>query len=189
MIIIIDNFDSFTYNLLQYLGKIEREIKVFRNNAFSISQIERLKPERIVISPGPGRPNKAGKSGELVKKMAEEVPILGVCLGHQVIGEVFGGRIIKARHPMHGKTSFIHHMERDIFKTLSNPFEAIRYHSLILERESLPDCFQITAWTQEKEIMGIKHKKYPLFGVQFHPESIFSKEGEKLLKNFLEIVK
>ena len=187
MIIIIDNFDSFTYNLVQVLGWGGEEIKVFRNNAFSLKEIQNLNPGKIVISPGPGRPAGAGLSSLLVQKLAGKFPILGVCLGHQVIGEVFGAEVVQAERIMHGKTSFIYHQGKDIFKNLANPFEATRYHSLILKRESFPDCLEITAETEEKEIMGVKHRQYPVFGVQFHPESILSKEGKKLLNNFLEI--
>ena len=187
MIVIIDNFDSFTYNLVQVLGQGGEEIKVFRNNAFTLEEIGNLNPEKIVISPGPGRPASAGLSCLLVQKLAGKFPILGVCLGHQVIGEVFGAEVVQAERIMHGKTSFIYHQGKDIFKNLANPFEATRYHSLILKRESFPDCLEITAETEEKEIMGVKHRQYPVFGVQFHPESILSKEGKKLLNNFLEI--
>lgn len=187
MIVVIDNFDSFTYNLVQYLGENQKEIKVFRNNAFSLEEIENLDSERIVISPGPGRPKKAGLSLLLVEKLAGKIPMLGVCLGHQVIGKVFGAEIIQAAQPMHGKYSFIYHNGKTIFKNIASPFEAIRYHSLIIKRENLPSCLEIIAETKEKEIMGVKHRKYPIFGIQFHPESIFTKEGKKLLKNFLEI--
>jgi len=187
MILVIDNFDSFTYNLVQYLGEFGEEIKVFRNNAFDLEGIEKMNFQKIIISPGPGRPAKAGLSFQLVKKMAGKIPVLGVCLGHQVIGEAFGAEIIQADRVMHGKISLIHHNGKAIFKNLSNPFEAVRYHSLIIKKDSLPDCLEVTAETEEKEIMGIKHRQYPLFGLQFHPESIFSPEGKKLLKNFLEI--
>jgi len=187
MIVVIDNFDSFTYNLVQFLGESKEEIKVFRNDAFRIEEIEVLRPKNIVISPGPGRPEKAGLSPALVEKLAGKFPILGVCLGHQVIGLVFGAEIIRAAQPMHGKPSLIYHNGKDILKDLPNPLEAIRYHSLIIKRETLPSCLEITAETKKKEIMGVKHKKFPVFGIQFHPESIFTKDGKKLLKNFMEI--
>ncbi len=187
MIVVIDNFDSFTYNLVQFLGELKKKIKVFRNDAFSIEEIEKLNPEKIVVSPGPGRPEKAGLSPELVKRLAGKFPVLGVCLGHQIIGLVFGAEIIRAKEPMHGKPSSIYHNGRDIFKDLANPFEAIRYHSLIIKRENLPGSLEITAETEDKEIMGVKHKEYPVFGIQFHPESIFTKDGKKILKNFIEL--
>jgi len=187
MILVIDNYDSFTYNLVQYLGELGAELKVFRNNKITLDEIERLKPEKIIISPGPGYPADAGISESLIKNFAERIPILGVCLGHQAIGEVFGGRIRRAAKLMHGKTSLIYHKNEGIFKGLKNPFEATRYHSLLVERESAPDCLSITAETKEKEIMGLKHKKYEVYGVQFHPESILTKEGMKLLSNFLKI--
>ena len=187
MILVIDNYDSFTYNLVQYLGELGAEIVVFRNNKIDLKGIEKLKPERIIISPGPGYPSEAGISEPVVRTFATQVPILGVCLGHQAIAEVFGGKIVRADRLMHGKTSVIHHKSQDIFKGVENPFEATRYHSLIVERSSLPDCLSITAETDQKEIMGLKHEKYELYGVQFHPESILTKEGKKILRNFIQI--
>jgi len=186
MILMIDNYDSFTYNLVQYLGSLGAQIKVFRNDKISIGQIKRIRPKRIVISPGPGRPEDAGISCEVIREFAGSIPILGVCLGHQAIGYVYGGRIIGAKKLMHGKISLIYHNKKDILKGIPNPFEATRYHSLIVERISLPDCLEIIAWTKEKEIMGLKHKKYPLWGVQFHPESILTKQGLNILANFLK---
>jgi anthranilate synthase/aminodeoxychorismate synthase-like glutamine amidotransferase len=183
----IDNYDSFTYNLVQYLGEMGEEIRVFRNDKITIAEIEQIKPERIVISPGPCTPEKAGISMELIRYFSGKIPLLGVCLGHQSIGAVFGADVVKAPRLMHGKTSMIHHDGKTIFKNLPNPFEATRYHSLIVERETLPDCFEISAETKDKEIMGIRHKKYLVEGVQFHPESILTACGKDLLKNFLEI--
>jgi anthranilate synthase/aminodeoxychorismate synthase-like glutamine amidotransferase len=185
MILMIDNYDSFTYNLVQYLGALGADIKVFRNDKITIEKIKRLKPTKIVISPGPGRPENAGISCEVIRKFAGAVPILGVCLGHQAIGYVYGGHIIGATKLMHGKTSLIYHNQKDIFKGIANPFEATRYHSLVVARKGLPVCFEITARTKEGEIMGLKHKKYPLWGVQFHPESILTKVGKDILANFL----
>ncbi len=181
----VDNYDSFTYNLVQYLGALGADIRVFRNDKITIEKIKRLGPEKIVISPGPGRPEGAGISCEVIKKFAGKIPILGVCLGHQCIGFVYGGRIIGAKKLMHGKTSLIYHNKKDIFRSIPNPFEATRYHSLILERKTLPTCLEITAWTKDLEIMGLKHKDYPLWGVQFHPESILTKVGKNILANFL----
>jgi len=187
MVLMIDNYDSFTYNLVQYLGALGANIKVFRNDRITIAKIKKLKPKRIVISPGPGRPENAGISCATIRAFAGRIPILGVCLGHQCLGYVYGGRIIGAKKLMHGKTSLIYHNRKDIFKGIANPFEATRYHSLIVEKKSLPACLEITAWTKEKEIMGLKHKKYPLWGVQFHPESILTKSGKDILANFLKI--
>ena len=187
MLLMIDNYDSFTYNLVQYFGELGEEIEVFRNDKISIPEIEKLNPEMLVISPGPGTPKDAGVSLDMINHFKGKIPILGVCLGHQCIGEVFGGNIVSAPRLMHGKTSFIHHDGKDIFQGLSNPFEATRYHSLIIEKKSIPDCLEITAWTDENEIMGVKHKSYLVIGVQFHPESILTKEGKQLLKNFLNL--
>ncbi|NQT95933.1 MAG: aminodeoxychorismate/anthranilate synthase component II [Candidatus Omnitrophica bacterium] len=187
MILLIDNYDSFTYNLVQYLGELGAKLKVYRNDKITIAQIKKLKPSHIVISPGPGRPDGAGISKKVIKEFAGKIPILGVCLGHQCIGEVYGGKIVGAKRLMHGKTSNIYHNKKDVFKSIKSPFEATRYHSLIVERKSLPSCLDITAQTKEKEIMGFRHKEYPVFGVQFHPESILTKEGKKLLKNFISI--
>lgn len=183
----IDNYDSFTYNLVQYLGELGEELQVFRNDKIKIKEIEKLNPSRIVISPGPGTPKDAGISKEVIKKFAGKLPILGVCLGEQTIGEVFGGKVVRADRLMHGKTSEIQHDGKTIFKGLPDPFTATRYHSLILERKSLPACFEISAWTDENEIMGIRHKEFKLEGVQFHPESILTEAGKKLLANFLRL--
>ncbi len=187
MILMIDNYDSFTYNLVQYFGEMGASLKVIRNDKISLREIAGMKPDGIVISPGPGFPKDAGISNSVIKEFAGKIPLLGVCLGHQCIGEVFGGRVIKATRPMHGKTSKIHHDGKGIFRGLPNPFEAIRYHSLVVERKSLPECLEITAQTKEKEIMGLKHGKYPVWGVQFHPESILTSGGKKMLKNFMEL--
>ncbi len=185
MLLMIDNYDSFTYNLVQYLGELGEEIEVFRNDKISIGEIEKLNPEVLVISPGPGTPQDAGISLEVIQHFTGKIPILGVCLGHQCIGESFGGRIVSAPTLMHGKTSLIHHTGEVLYKDIPNPFEATRYHSLIIDRDSLPECLEINAWTAEQEIMGVRHKEEPLFGVQFHPESILTKEGKVLLNNFL----
>ncbi len=187
MILMLDNYDSFTYNLVQYLGQLGVNVKVFRNDAISVEQVKKLSPEKIVISPGPGRPEDAGISCALIKELAGKVPILGVCLGHQAIGYCFGGRIIRAKKLMHGKTSMIYHNRKDIFKHMPNPFEATRYHSLLVESRSFPDCLEVTARTKENEIMGLKHKRYAVFGVQFHPESILTKGGLELLRNFIKL--
>lgn len=187
MILMIDNYDSFTYNLVQYLGQMGAELKVARNDKITCKQISKLKPEAIIISPGPGSPENAGISVEVICTFAPQIKTLGVCLGHQAIGYAFGGRIVRARRLMHGKTSQIYHNGKGVFAGLTNPFEATRYHSLLVERRSLPQDLEVTAWTKEKEIMGLKHKKYPLYGVQFHPESIMTTSGKKLLKNFLTL--
>ncbi|MBN3038868.1 MAG: aminodeoxychorismate/anthranilate synthase component II [Candidatus Omnitrophica bacterium] len=187
MMLIIDNYDSFTYNLVQYLGELGESLKVFRNDKISLEDVARLKPRRIVISPGPGRPKDAGISNALIRHFSTKVPILGICLGHQCIGEVFGGKIVRAERLMHGKTSMIRHNGKTVLKNLPNPFEACRYHSLIVERKSLPKPLEIIAWTKEKEIMGLKHKSLPVWGLQFHPESILTGEGMKILKNFIEV--
>jgi anthranilate synthase/aminodeoxychorismate synthase-like glutamine amidotransferase len=187
MILMIDNYDSFTYNLVQYLGELGAKVKVFRNDKITIARIKKLAPEKIVISPGPGRPENAGISCSAIKEFAGKIPILGVCLGHQAIGYVYGGRIIQARMLMHGKTSLIYHTPEGIFRGIPNPFKATRYNSLIVERKSLPDELRVVAWTKNKEIMGLKHTDFPLWGVQFHPESILTKSGKKLLDNFLKL--
>ncbi len=187
MILMIDNYDSFTYNLVQYLGELGQEVKVFRNDALAIKDIKQLNPAKIVISPGPGRPEDAGISCEVIREFAGKIPILGVCLGHQAIGYVFGGKIVNAAKLMHGKTSKIYHNKKDIFKGITNPFLATRYHSLLVERKSLPECLEIIAQTRENEIMGLKHKAYPVWGVQFHPESILTKSGKQILDNFIKI--
>jgi anthranilate synthase component 2 len=182
----IDNYDSFTYNLVQYLAEIGQEVKVVRNDKISIEEINKLNPQYIVISPGPCTPNEAGISLKLIEAFKGKIPILGVCLGHQSIGQAFGGKIIHAQTIMHGKTSKISHNNKGVFKGIKNPFIATRYHSLVIDRESLPNCFDITAWTDDNEIMGIKHKELAIEGVQFHPESILSEYGHDLLKNFLD---
>ncbi len=185
MILMIDNYDSFTYNLVQYLGSLGKDIRVYRNDKITVNKIKKLNPEKILISPGPGRPEDAGVSCDVIAEFAGKIPVLGVCLGHQAIDYVYGGRIVGAARLMHGKTSMIYHNGKTIFKGIPNPFEATRYHSLLVERRSLPSCLEITAWTREKEIMGIKHNKYPVWGVQFHPESILTKSGMDILRNFL----
>ncbi len=187
MLLMIDNYDSFTYNLVQYLGELGADIKVFRNDKITIHDIEALNPERIVISPGPCTPKEAGISVELIKHFSGKVPLLGVCLGHQSIGAAFGGEIIRAPRLMHGKTSMIHHDGKNIFKGLPNPFEATRYHSLVIKKDTLPDCLEITAWTDIEEIMGVRHKDLLIEGVQFHPESILTTVGKNLLRNFLQL--
>lgn len=188
MILVIDNYDSFTYNLVQYLGELGADLKVYRNDKITMGEIKKMRPAKIVISPGPGEPKDAGISNDVILQFGKDIPILGVCLGHQCIGEAFGGRIIGAKRLMHGKTSLIYHDGKAIFKRVKNPFEATRYHSLIVERKTLPKVLTITAETKDtKEIMGLKHKKYPIYGVQFHPESILTAEGKKILKNFLKI--
>jgi anthranilate synthase/aminodeoxychorismate synthase-like glutamine amidotransferase len=185
MLLMIDNYDSFTYNLVQYLSELGEEVKVFRNDEITLGEIRRLKPGKIVISPGPCTPNEAGISMPLIQEFAGTFPILGVCLGHQSIGQVFGGKIVRAPRIMHGKISPIHHDEKTIFKGLQNPFDATRYHSLVIEPSSMPDCLEVSAKTAEGEIMAVRHKSFPVEGVQFHPESILTLEGKKLLKNFL----
>lgn len=187
MLLMIDNYDSFTYNLVQYLGELGETIRVFRNDKITIPEIEKLNPERIVISPGPCTPKEAGISVEVVRRLAGKIPILGVCLGHQSIGAAYGAEIVNAPRLMHGKTSMIYHDGNTIFQGLPNPFEATRYHSLIIKKETLSDDFTITAWTDQDEIMGIRHKKLLLEGVQFHPESILTKVGKDLLRNFLNL--
>jgi anthranilate synthase/aminodeoxychorismate synthase-like glutamine amidotransferase len=187
MLVMIDNYDSFTYNLVQYLGELGEVIKVYRNDHVTVDEIEQQKPERIVISPGPCTPNEAGISNEILRRFAGKVPMLGVCLGHQCIGHVFGGEVVRAPRLMHGKTSMIHHDGKTIFAGLPNPFEATRYHSLIIKRETLPDCLEITAETDQKEIMGVRHKRHAIEGVQFHPESILTQSGKDLLRNFLAL--
>ena len=187
MILMIDNYDSFTYNLVQYLGELGQVVKVFRNDALTLSEIKKINPSKIVISPGPGRPEDAGISCEVIKEFAGSLHILGVCLGHQAIGYVFGGKIVQAQKLMHGKTSKIYHNKKGIFKGIPNPFLATRYHSLLIERKSLPHCLEIIAETADKEIMGLKHKLYPVWGVQFHPESILTKSGKQILDNFIKL--
>lgn len=191
MLLMIDNYDSFTYNLVQYLGELGADVRVYRNDRISVQEIEELQPERIVISPGPCTPNEAGVSIDTIRRFAGRIPILGVCLGHQSIGQAFGGHIGHARAIMHGKTSMMHHNNIGVFKGLPNPFEATRYHSLVIEPDSLPECLEITAWTTDDsgdldEIMGVRHKTMAVEGVQFHPESILTGCGHDLLKNFLQ---
>ena len=191
MLLMIDNYDSFTYNLVQYLGELGQDVQVYRNDEIDLKKIAELKPAYIVISPGPCTPNEAGISLALIKEFAGKIPLLGVCLGHQSIGQAFGGNIIKAKTLMHGKTSLIHHKSIGVFSQLPNPYTATRYHSLVIERETIPDCLEITAWTQDingefGEIMGVKHKTLAVEGVQFHPESVLTEHGHALLDNFLK---
>ncbi|MBP6597640.1 MAG: aminodeoxychorismate/anthranilate synthase component II [Arenimonas sp.] len=190
MLLMIDNYDSFTYNLVQYFGELGEEVQVVRNDALTVAQIAALKPERIVISPGPCTPNEAGVSLEIIEKLAGQVPILGVCLGHQSLGQAFGGEVVRARTIMHGKTSPIRHRGLGVFKGIPDPFEATRYHSLVVRKESLPDCLEVTAWTENAdgsvdEIMGLRHRTLAVEGVQFHPESILTEHGREMLRNFL----
>ena len=190
MILMIDNYDSFTYNLVQYLGELGEDVRVVRNDALAVEQIGKLSPARIVISPGPGTPDQAGISLALIDGLGGRFPILGVCLGHQAIGQAFGGRIVRAQQIMHGKTSMIHHAGTGVFAGLPNPFEATRYHSLVVEKSTLPPCLEVTAWTQHAdgsrdEIMGLRHRTLPIEGVQFHPESILTMYGRDLLRNFV----
>ncbi|MBT8129773.1 MAG: aminodeoxychorismate/anthranilate synthase component II [Gammaproteobacteria bacterium] len=190
MLVMIDNYDSFTYNLVQYLGELGADVKVFRNDETTVDELKTLQPERIMISPGPCTPNEAGISMDVIRAFAGEAPILGVCLGHQSIGQVYGGAIVHAREIMHGKTSLVHHTGKHVFTGLENPYTATRYHSLVIDKNTLPDCLEITAWTETEqgemdEIMGVKHKELAVEGVQFHPESILTEHGHDLLKNFL----
>jgi anthranilate synthase/aminodeoxychorismate synthase-like glutamine amidotransferase len=187
MLLVIDNYDSFTYNLVQYFGELGADIKVVRNDALTVTQVRALAPERICISPGPCTPTEAGISCEVIKQLGASIPILGVCLGHQSIGQVYGGEVVRADRLMHGKTSPILHLGQSVFAGLPSPFTATRYHSLIVKRETLPDSLEITAWTEEGEIMGLRHKQHPVHGVQFHPESILTEGGKKLLGNFLAL--
>ncbi len=191
MILMIDNYDSFTYNIVQYLGELKADVKVVRNDEITIAEIEALQPEKIVISPGPCTPNEAGVSVAVIETFAGRIPLLGICLGHQSIGQAFGGKIVRARQVMHGKISLIHHADTGVFRGLKNPYKATRYHSLVIEKESLPDCLEMTAWTETEdgqvdEIMGVRHKTLAVEGVQFHPESILSEHGHDLLRNFIE---
>jgi anthranilate synthase/aminodeoxychorismate synthase-like glutamine amidotransferase len=187
MLLILDNYDSFTYNLVQYFGELGAEMMIFRNDVITVDEIKALNPERICISPGPCTPNEAGISCDLIRQLGPTTPILGVCLGHQAIGQVYGGQVVRADRLMHGKTSPIHHSSGSIFTGMPSPFEATRYHSLIVKRETLPDCLEITAWTEEGEIMGLMHHQHPVHGVQFHPESILTRDGIRLLENFLKL--
>lgn len=191
MILVIDNYDSFTYNLVQYLGELGAAVAVYRNDQIGLEDVERLAPTHVVISPGPCTPNEAGISVSLINRFAPRIPILGVCLGHQSIGQAFGGHVVRAGSIMHGKTSMIHHTGAGVFKGLANPFEATRYHSLVIDKASVPQCLEVTAWTEAEgggvdEIMGVRHREYPVQGVQFHPESILTEHGHQLLKNFLD---
>jgi anthranilate synthase component 2 len=185
MLLMIDNYDSFTYNLVQYLGELGEDVKVARNDELSVDEVERLRPQRVVLSPGPCTPNEAGISLELIRRLAGRLPILGVCLGHQAIGQAFGGRVVHAKTLMHGKTSLIHHTGAGVFHGLPAPYTATRYHSLAIERESCPAELEVTAWTDDGEIMGVRHRTLPVEGVQFHPESILTEHGHALLRNFL----
>jgi anthranilate synthase/aminodeoxychorismate synthase-like glutamine amidotransferase len=191
MVFVLDNYDSFTYNLVQYLGELGADVVVRRNDEVSAGEVEGMRPDRILISPGPCTPNEAGISMDLFRHFAGKLPILGVCLGHQALGAAFGGNVVRAPHLMHGKTSQITHDGRTVFKDLQSPFTATRYHSLIVEEDNLPSELEVTAWTTEpdgsKTIMGLRHRKYPVEGVQFHPESVLTSEGKKLIKNFLEL--
>jgi len=187
MILVIDNYDSFTYNLVQYLGELGQELCVRRNDKTSLEEIAELRPDRIVISPGPCTPREAGISTDLIKRFAGEVPILGVCLGHECIGQVYGGEIVRAQRLMHGKTSQVHHDGRTIYKDLANPFEATRYHSLIVDRESLPEYLAVSAQSEQGEVMGVRHRQFTVEGVQFHPESVLTRPGKALLRNFLQL--
>lgn len=186
-LLMIDNYDSFTYNLVQYFGELGEEVRTYRNDELTLEQITAMKPDRICISPGPCTPHEAGVSVPVLQQFAGKLPILGVCLGHQAIGAAFGGKVIRAKQVMHGKTSVIQHTGVGVFKDLPNPYTIIRYHSLAIERESLPDCLEVTAWTDDGEIMGVRHKDFQIEGVQFHPESILSEHGHALLKNFLTL--
>ena len=189
MLLMIDNYDSFTYNIVQYFGELGEEVAVYRNDKITIAEMEALAPERIVVSPGPCSPDEAGISVAAITHFAGKVPILGVCLGHQAIGAAFGGKVVRSATLMHGKTSPIHHDGKGLFTGLPNPFEATRYHSLVVERETLPECLDITAWVTEGDIMGLAHRALPLWGVQFHPESILTEGGMDILRNFLEMTK
>jgi anthranilate synthase/aminodeoxychorismate synthase-like glutamine amidotransferase len=187
MLLVIDNYDSFTYNLVQYFGELGADPVVKRNDAVTADEVEKMRPDKIVISPGPGTPSDAGISMDLIRRFGPKLPILGVCLGHQSIGEVYGGKVVRAERLMHGKTSPIRHDGKGVFAGLPNPFEATRYHSLLVEKKSVPACLEVTADTAEGEIMGLRHREFPVHGVQFHPESILSKEGKDLLANFLKM--
>jgi len=187
VLLVIDNYDSFTYNLVQYLGEMQVEMRICRNDQVSVEQVRALKPERILISPGPCSPRESGLSNEIIRTFGPRIPTFGVCLGHQCIGHVFGGNVIVNYRMMHGKTSPIKHNGKDLFEGMPNPFAATRYHSLVIERASLPDCLELTAETEEGEIMGVRHKQFPIWGVQFHPESILTEHGRQILRNFLKL--
>ena len=189
MLLMIDNYDSFTYNLVQYFGELGQEVSVYRNDEIAVDKIEKLKPKYVVISPGPCSPTEAGISNETIKYFAPKIPVLGVCLGHQCLGQSFGGTVIQADEIRHGKTSMIHHNNTGVFQGLPNPFQAIRYHSLIVEKGNLPDCLEVTAWTEDGLIMGLKHTEYQTEGIQFHPESIMTPNGKDILLNFLSLFK
>jgi len=187
MVLVIDNYDSFTYNLVQYLGEMQVDLRVYRNDQISLEQIRELQPERILVSPGPCSPRESGLSNESIRAFGKATPLMGVCLGHQCIGHTYGAEVVVNYRMMHGKTSAIHHNGEDLFKGIPDPFAATRYHSLVLKRETLPDCLEITAETEEGEIMGVRHRGDPVWGVQFHPESILTEHGRRLLKNFMEL--
>jgi anthranilate synthase/aminodeoxychorismate synthase-like glutamine amidotransferase len=187
VLLVIDNYDSFTYNLVQYLGEMQVEMRIYRNDQVSVEQVRALKPERILISPGPCSPRESGLSNEIIRTFGPRIPTFGVCLGHQCIGHVFGGNVIVNYRMMHGKTSPIKHNGKDLFEGMPNPFAATRYHSLVIERGSLPECLELTAETEEGEIMGVRHKQFPIWGVQFHPESILTENGRQILRNFLKL--
>lgn len=189
MLLMIDNYDSFTYNIVQYFGQLGEDVRVYRNDQISLAEIEQLNPERLVISPGPCSPDEAGISVDAIRHFSGKIPLLGVCLGHQSIGAAFGGKVVRSVSLMHGKTSPIHHDGKELFAGLANPFNATRYHSLVVERDTLPDCLAVTAWVDNGEIMGLRHKTLPVWGVQFHPESILTEGGMQLLNNFLELSK
>jgi anthranilate synthase/aminodeoxychorismate synthase-like glutamine amidotransferase len=187
MVLVVDNYDSFTYNLVQYLGEMQVKMEIRRNDEISLDQVRALNPDRILISPGPCSPKESGLSNEIIRNFSNHIPTLGVCLGHQCIGHVFGGNVIVNYRMMHGKTSLIKHNGRDLFEGMPNPFAATRYHSLVIQRDSLPDCLEITAETEEGEIMGVKHRQLPIWGVQFHPESILTESGRQILQNFMKL--
>jgi anthranilate synthase/aminodeoxychorismate synthase-like glutamine amidotransferase len=189
MLLVIDNYDSFTYNLVQYFGELKAEPVVYRNDEITIAKIRKLRPDQIVISPGPCTPKEAGISNEVIRTFSGKVPLLGVCLGHQCIGDVFGGKIVRAKNIMHGKISDVHHSGKGVFKGMPNPFSATRYHSLLVEKKSFPKALEMTAWTLQDEIMGLQHRAHPTWGVQFHPESILTQSGKELLRNFLVLSK
>jgi anthranilate synthase component 2 len=187
MLVMIDNYDSFTYNLVQYLGELGEEVRTFRNDEITLQEISAMRPDRIMLSPGPCTPNQAGISLSVIEHFKGQIPLMGVCLGHQTIGQAFGGKVVHAKSIMHGKTSAIRHINKGVFKDIPDPFTVTRYHSLVVEKESLPTCLEVTAWTEDNEIMGLRHKELAIEGVQFHPESILTEHGHALLKNFLEI--
>ncbi|MDD5038140.1 MAG: aminodeoxychorismate/anthranilate synthase component II [Dehalococcoidales bacterium] len=187
MLLLLDNYDSFTYNLFQYLSELGEEVVVVRNDKTTVEEIERMKPERLVISPGPSTPQRAGISNEVIKYFGPRLPVLGVCLGHQCIGYSYGATVGQAKQIMHGKSSLIHHNRQGVLAGLANPFPAIRYHSLVIKRDSIPDCLEVTAWTDDGEIMGVRHRQYPVEGIQFHPESFMTQAGKDILRNFIKI--